>query len=72
MSYGTFWESLLANAALAIGYVGIKLCTRISRSTCNYTRAEGLEIHLPDPEEPVDVAKINQLFENHGLSMRMR
>ena len=72
MSYETFWQSLLANGALAIGYVGLKLCQRISRSKCHYTRADGLEVHLPDPEEPVDVAQINQLFEKHGMSMRMR
>ena len=72
MGYDAFWQSLLANGALALSYVAYKLCKRVSDSKCHYTRADGLEIHLADPEEDVDVDAVNSLFEKHGMTMRLR
>ena len=72
MSYDTFWQSMLANAALLGALLGYKLLKRVVGSKCHYTREHGLEIHLADPEEDVDLAAINEVFENRGISMRIR
>ena len=72
MGYEAFWQSLLANGALALLYVSYKFCKRVAGSKCHYTRADGLEIHLADPEEDVDVDAVNSLFEKHGMTMRLR
>ena len=72
MSYDTFWQSLLANGALLCVYTCYKLFARVAGSRCHYTREHGLEIHLPDPEENVDLAAINEIFENRGITMRIR
>ena len=72
MSYDTFIESTLANALLVFAYLAYKLCGRVVASKCHYTREHGLEIHLPDPEEPIDVGEINKMLQNRGMSMRLR
>ena len=72
MSYDTFWQSMLANAALLGALLGYKLLKRVVGRKCHYTREHGLEIHLADPEEDVDLAAINEVFENRGISMRIR
>lgn len=72
MSYDVLWQSALANVGLAGLYLVYKLFSRFSRSHCHYTRADGLEWHLPDEDEKVPVNDINRFFENRGLSMRVR
>ena len=72
MSYDVLWQSALANVGLAGLYLVYKLLSRFSRSQCHYTRAEGLEWHLPDSDEKVPVNDLNQFLEQRGLSMRVR
>ena len=72
MTYGTFWESMAANACLAIAYSCYELFQRIVGSKCHYTREHGLEIHLADPDEDIDLEAINSIFANRGLTLRIR
>ena len=57
---------------LIAGYLVYKMLNRVVGSKCHYTRDHGLELHLPDPEEPMDLNQINSFFQNRGLSMRIR
>lgn len=65
-------QSTLANALLVFVYLGYKCCSRIIGSKCHYSRAEGLEITLADPDEHVDLNEINSFFASKGMTMRMR
>ena len=72
MPYDVLWQSSLANIVLIAGYLVYKILNRLVGSKCHYTRDHGLELHLPDPDEPMDLNQINSFFKNRGLSMRIR
>jgi hypothetical protein len=72
MTFDVLWQSALANVGLLLVYVAYKFCARVAGSKCHYTRDHGLEIHLPDPDDPVDLEALNQIFANRGMSMRIR
>ena len=59
MPYDIFMQSTLSNLLLIFAYLGYKFLARVASSKCHYTREHGLELHLPDADEDVDVGEIN-------------
>ena len=63
-----FWESLGANAVLAIAYAAYKVMDRCMHSKCRYNKEGGFDFDLGDPAEcPVaDMANLGELLKQRS------
>lgn len=69
MALTTFWESLGANALLAVAYGAWKLFDRCQRSKCKMDKEHGLMFDLGDPSEcaATDMGKLGELLKARSV-----
>ena len=63
-TYDTLWQSIGANALLAVAYAAWKVFERCQRSKCAVDKEKGFTFDLGDPGEcaATDMAKLGELL----------
>ena len=70
----TFYESLGANALLAVGYLVYKVFDRCLHSRCKFTKEGGLDFDLGEPEDcpATDMGKLADLLKQRSQHYRAK